>query len=167
MIERLIDFSAHHRFLVLALAVVAALLGWQSATRLPLDALPDIGEKQVIVYSQWNRSPDLVDAQVTYPIVSALLGAPRVKSVRGVSDFGASFVYVTFDDDTDLYWARSRTLEYLAAALPRLPEGVNTELGPDATSLGWIFQYALVDRSGHHSLSDRIRYVTKQVRPGP
>jgi Cu(I)/Ag(I) efflux system membrane protein CusA/SilA len=158
MIDRLIAFSARHRFPVLVLAAAAALMGWEAATRLPLDTLPDIGEKQVIVYSQWNRSPDVVDAQVTFPIVSALLGAPRVKSVRGVSDFGTSLVYVVFDDVTDLYWARSRTLEYLSAVLPRLPEGVSTELGPDATSLGWVFQYILSDSSGRHSLADLRAY---------
>jgi Cu(I)/Ag(I) efflux system membrane protein CusA/SilA len=158
MIERLIDFSAHHRFFVVTLAAAAALVGWQSMMRVPLDALPEMSDKQVIIYCQWDRSPDLIDAQVTYPIVSALLGAPRVKSVRGISDFGASFVYVIFDDDADLYWARSRTLEYLSGVLPRLPEGVRAELGPDATSLGWVFQYVLLDRSGTHSLAELRSY---------
>jgi Cu(I)/Ag(I) efflux system membrane protein CusA/SilA len=158
MIERLIDFSARHRFVVLTLAFAAALLGWRSMMRAPLDALPEMSDRQVLIYSRWDRSPDLIDAQVTYPIVSALLGASRVKSVRGISDFGASFVYVIFEDDTDLYWARARTLEYLTSLLPRLPEGVRTELGPDATSLGWVFQYVLVDRSGTHSLTELRAY---------
>src|SRR5215203_253778 len=114
MIDRLIDASARQRFVILILAAAAGLIGWRSMMRLPLDALPEIGEKQVIIYSQWDRSPDLVDSQVTSPIVSALLGTPRVKSVRGISDYGASFVYVIFEDDVDLYWARSRTLEYLS-----------------------------------------------------
>ncbi len=158
MIDRLIDASVHHRFVILILAVAAALVGWRSMTRLPLDALPEIGDKQVIISSQWDRGPDLIDSQVTYPIVSALLGAPHVKSVRGISDFGSSLVYVIFEDDVDLYWARSRTLEYLSGVLPRLPEGVKSELGPDATSLGWVFQYVLLDRSGTHSLTELRSY---------
>jgi copper/silver efflux system protein len=154
MIERLIAFSAHHRLFVIAVATVAALAGLRSLKRLPLDALPDVGDKQVIVYSQWDRSADLVDSQVTFPIVSALSGAPGVRSVRGISDFGASFVYVIFNDDADLYWARSRTLEYLSPVLSRLPADVTTELGPDASALGWVFQYVLVDRSGTHALAE-------------
>jgi Cu(I)/Ag(I) efflux system membrane protein CusA/SilA len=158
MIDRLIDASVRHRFVILILAAAAALVGWRSMARLPLDALPEVGDKQVIVYSQWNRSPDLVDSQVTYPIVSALLGTPHVKSVRGISDFGASFVYVIFDDETDLYWARSRTIEYLSAVLPRLPEGVKSQLGPDATSLGWVFQYVLSDRTHTRTLAELRAY---------
>src|SRR4051812_1545079 len=137
-----------------------------------LDALPDLGETQVIIMSRWDRSPDLVETQVTYPIVTALLGAPHVKTVRGVSDFGYSYVYVIFEDGTDLYWARSRTLEYLSTVLPRLPEGVKAEIGPDATGLGWGYQYALVDTSGKLSLADLrsyqdwyLRYYLKSV-PG-
>jgi Cu(I)/Ag(I) efflux system membrane protein CusA/SilA len=158
MIDRLIDASARHRFVILILAAAAALVGWRLMLRSPLDALPDIGEKQVIIYSQWDRSPDLVDSQVTSPIVSALLGAPRVKSVRGISDFGTSFVYVIFEEDVDLYWARSRTLEYLSAVVPRLPEGVKSQLGPDASALGWVFQYVLSDSSGTHSLEELRSY---------
>jgi len=108
----------------------------------------------VIVLSRWDRSPDLVETQVTYPIVTAMLGSPHVKTVRGISDFGYSYVYIIFDDDTDLYWARSRTLEYLSSVLAKLPEGVKTELDPDATSLGWVFQYALVDTTGQHTLPE-------------
>src|SRR5262245_680961 len=122
MIERVIEFSARRGLVVICLATAAALIWWRSLQQLPLDALPDAGDKQVIVYSRWDRSPDLVDSQVTFPIVSALSGAPGVKTVRGISDFGASFVYVIFEDQIDLYWARSRTLEYLSAVLPRLPE---------------------------------------------
>ena len=158
MIDRLIDFSARHRFVVVATAAAAAAIGWRSMTRLPLDALPDTGDRQVIIHSTWDRSPDLIDAQVTTPIVSALLGAPRVRSVRGISDYGSSFVYVIFEDDTDLYWARSRTLEALSAVLPRLPDDVKTGLGPDATSLGWVFQYALVDPTGAHDLRELRSY---------
>ena len=115
---------------------------------MPLDAIPDLSDTQVIVYSRWDRSPDVVEDQVTYPIVTAMLGAPKVKAVRGFSDFGYSFVYVIFEDGTDIYWARSRTLEYLSGVLPRCRPDVKTELGPDATGLGWVFQYALVDTLG-------------------
>ena len=121
-----------------------------------LDALPDLSDTQVIVYSRWDRSPDIIEDQVTYPIVSALLGAPHVKAIRGFSDFGFSYVYVIFEDGTDIYWARTRVLEYLSKILSRLPEGVQTELGPDATGVGWVYQYALVDRSGKHS-ADELR----------
>jgi Cu(I)/Ag(I) efflux system membrane protein CusA/SilA len=119
----------------------------------PLDAIPDLSDTQVIVYSRWDRSPDIIEDQVTYPIVTALLGAPKVKSIRGFSDFGFSYVYIIFEDGTDPYWARSRTLEYLSKILPRLPEGVNTELGPDATGVGWVYQYALVDKTGQNDLA--------------
>ena len=172
MIDRIIDFSAANRFLVLFLTAAAALAGWWSMRHVPLDAIPDLSDTQVIVYSRWDRSPDIVEDQLTYPIVTAMLGAPRVKAVRGFSDFGYSYVYVIFEDGTDLYWARSRTLEYLSPVLSRLPQGARTELGPDATSLGWIFQYALVDRSGKHSLAEMrsyqdwyLRYYLKSV-PG-
>lgn len=171
MIPRIIDYSARHPAVILAVAVAASIWGWQSMGRVPLDALPDLGDTQVIVHSRWDRSPDLIEQQVTYPIVTALLGTPRVKSVRGISDFGSSFVYVIFEDGTDIYWARSRTLEYLSPILSRLPAGVQTELGPDATGLGWVFQYALVDRSGTHSTAElrsfqdwTLRYHLRSVR---
>src|SRR6266516_4302916 len=154
MIDRIIEFSAHNRFLVIVLSVAAALGGCWSLYHVPLDAIPDLSDTQVIVYSRWDRSPDVVEAQVTYPIVSALLGAPRVKAVRGYSDFGYSFVYAIFEDNTDIYWARSRTLEYLSGVQAKLPEGVKLELGPDATGLGWIFQYVLKDETGQHDLAD-------------
>jgi Cu(I)/Ag(I) efflux system membrane protein CusA/SilA len=165
MIERLIEFSARHRLVVVTLAVAAAFAGWRSMTRLPLDALPDTGDRQVIVHSTWDRSPDLIDAQITSPIVSALLGAPRVRSVRGISDYGSSFVYVIFDDDTDPYWARSRTLEVLSSVRPRLPEDATTGLGPDASSLGWVFQYALVDPTGAHDLQSLRSYQDWYLEP--
>jgi Cu(I)/Ag(I) efflux system membrane protein CusA/SilA len=154
MIDRIIEFSARNRGLVITITIAAAIAGWWSMLRVPLDALPDLGDTQVIVYSKWDRSPDLVENQVTYPIVRALVGAPKVKAVRGFSDFGSSFVYVVFEDGTDIYWARSRTMEYLSPVLPRLPGGVETELGPDASGLGWIFQYALRDESGRQSLAE-------------
>ena len=115
--------------------------------------MPDLSETQVIIYSRWDRSPDIIEDQVTYPIVTAMTGAPKVKTVRGVSDFGYSYVYVIFEDGTDLYWARSRALEYLSGVQSHLPEGVKAEIGPDATALGWVYQYALVDTSGKHSLA--------------
>ncbi len=172
MINRIIDFSVEHRFVVFLLVAAACIAGWWSMQRLALDAIPDLSDTQVIVYSRWDRSPDIIEDQVTYPIVSAMLGAPKVKAVRGFSDFGYSYVYVIFEEGTDIYWARSRTLEYLSGVLPGLPPGVKTELGPDATGLGWIFQYALVDTSGKHSLADLrsyqdwyLRYYLKSV-PG-
>ncbi len=158
MIERLIEWSARNKFLVLILTAVAMTGGVWAVRHIPLDAIPDLSDTQVIVYSRWDRSPDILEDQVTYPIATALLGAPRIKAVRGFSDFGYSYVYVIFQDGTDLYWARSRVLEYLSKILPRLPEGVRTEIGPDATSVGWVFQYALVDRSGRHDLA-KLRSV--------
>jgi Cu(I)/Ag(I) efflux system membrane protein CusA/SilA len=158
MINRVIDFSVGNKLLVCALIVLACAAGWWAMMTMPVDATPDLSDTQVIIYSHWDRSPDIIEDQVTYPIVTALLGAPRVKTVRGFSDFGSSYVYVIFEDNTDLYWARSRTLEYLSSVLPRLPEGVKAELGPDATGLGWVFQYALVDTSGTHTLDDLRAY---------
>jgi Cu(I)/Ag(I) efflux system membrane protein CusA/SilA len=153
VIERIIEFSARHKYLVV-FATIAALLGAVVCMkRMPLDAIPDLSDTQVIIYSRWDRSPDILEDQVTYPIVTSLLGAPRVKAIRGFSDFGFSYVYVIFQDGTDLYWARSRVLEYLSKIQSRLPEGVKTELGPDATGVGWVYQYALVDRSGRHDLA--------------
>src|SRR5512144_2103349 len=156
MIRRLIEFSARNRVLVLLLAAASVARAIYVLHEIRLDALPDLSDSQVIIYSKWDRSPDIVEDQVTYPIVTALLGAPKVKAVRGYSDFGFSYVYVIFQDGTDLYWARSRVLEYLSKIQSRLPEGVQTELGPDATGVGWVFQYALVDRSGTQSL-DQLR----------
>ncbi len=153
-IEKLIDFSVHNKFLVLIFVVVAIVAAVWSAKNIPLDAIPDLSDTQVIVYSRWDRSPDIIEDQVTYPIVSSLLGVPGIKAIRGFSDFGFSYVYVIFKDGTDLYWARSRVLEYLSKILPRLPEGVQTELGPDATGVGWVFQYALVDETGKHNLQE-------------
>jgi Cu(I)/Ag(I) efflux system membrane protein CusA/SilA len=172
MINRIIDFSADNKIIIVILVTLAAMAGWWSMYRVPLDAIPDLSDTQVIIYSRWDRSPDIIEDQVTYPIVTAMLGAPKVKTVRGFSDFGYSYVYVIFEEGTDIYWARSRTLEYLSGVLQRLPQGVKTELGPDATGLGWIFQYALVDTSGKHSLAEMrsyqdwsLRYYLKSV-PG-
>ena len=172
MIEKIIDLSARNRWMVFLLVGLAAIAGWFALKSIPVDAIPDLSETQVIIYSRWDRSPDIIEDQVTYPIISAMLGAPKVKDIRGFSDFGFSYVYMIFEDGTDPYWARTRTLEYLSKITPQLPEGVRTELGPDATGVGWVFQYALVDRSGKHSLSDLrstqdwfLRYVL-QATPG-
>ena len=154
MVERIIEFSAKNKFVVLILSAVAVAMAIYAMKSVPLDAIPDLSDTQVIIYSRWDRSPDIMEDQVTYPIITALLGAPKVKSVRGFSDFGFSYVYLIFEDGTDIYWARSRTLEYLNKILPRLPEGVRTELGPDATGVGWVYQYALVDKSGKHDLAE-------------
>ncbi|MEK7774003.1 MAG: efflux RND transporter permease subunit, partial [Deltaproteobacteria bacterium] len=154
MIEKIIEWSARNKFIVILFTVFAVIASVYAMKSVPLDAIPDLSDTQVIVYSRWDRSPDIMEDQVTYPIVTALLGAPRVKAVRGFSDFGFSYVYVIFQDGTDIYWARSRTLEYLSKILPQLPEGVRTELGPDATGVGWVYQYALVDRTGQQSLAD-------------
>ena len=156
MIRRVIEASARNKWLVLALAAIAVLLAIRSVRSIPLDAIPDLSDTQVIVYSRWDRSPDLIEDQVTYPIVTALLGAPRVRTIRGLSDFGFSYVYVIFEDGTDLYWARSRVLEYLSKIQNRLPEGVRTEIGPDATGVGWVYEYAVVDDTGNQSI-DQLR----------
>ena len=155
-LQRVIRFSAENRWLVLAGSIITLAFAFWTMRSIPLDALPDLSDTQVIVYSKWDRSPDIVEDQVTYPIVTSLLGAPKVKAVRALSDFGYSYVYVIFEDGTDIYWARSRVLEYLSKITANLPPGVKTELGPDATSVGWVYQYALVDHSGQHS-SDELR----------
>ncbi len=172
MIRSIIRFSASNRLLVLTATAVAVGYGLYTVRHMPVDAIPDLSDTQVIVYSRWDRSPDIMEDQVTYPIVTALLGAPGVKSIRGFSDFGFSYVYVIFKDGTDIYWARSRVLEYLSKIQTQLPPGVRTELGPDATGVGWVFQYALVDESGQHSLADlrtfqdwNLRYRLQSV-PG-
>ena len=172
MISGIIGFSARNRLLVMALTALACAYAVHTLQTIRLDALPDLSDTQVIVYSRWDRSPDIIEDQVTFPIVSGLLGAPRVKAIRGFSDFGYSFVYVIFEDGTDLYWARSRVLEYLNGIQSQLPPEVDTSLGPDATGVGWIFQYALVDREGRHSLDElrsfqdwTLRYALQAV-PG-
>ena len=164
MINKIIEFSAKRKFLVFLLVGAAVLFGWQSMKNTKLDAIPDLSDTQVIVYSKWDRSPDIMEDQVTYPITSALLGMPKVKDVRGFSDFGYSYVYIIFDEGTDIYWARSRTLEYLNSVTPRLPKGVNVELAKDATAVGWIFEYALVDTSAQYSLEQMRTYQDWYLR---
>jgi len=155
MVERIIEFCAKNRFLVFLGVGFGALAAAFSISRIKLDAIPDLSDPQVIVFTEWmGRSPTLVEDQVTYPIVSALVSAPKVTDVRGFSMFGMSFIYVVFEEGTDVYWARSRVLEYMNALKARLPEGVTPTIGPDATGIGWVFQYALVDKSGKRSLAD-------------
>ncbi len=171
MNEKIIEFSARNKNHVALFTLVAVLGGIYCMKRVPLDAIPDLSDTQVIIYSRWDRSPDIIEDQVTYPIVSALLGAPKIKAVRGFSDFGFSYVCLIFEDGTDLYWARSRALEYLSKIQSRLPEGVRTELGPDATGVGWVYQYALVDKTGQHNLAEirsfqdwTLRYWLQSVK---
>ena len=172
-IERTIAVSATNPWLTVLFVAALALWGWYAMVRSPLDAIPDLSDVQVIVFTEWpGQSPDIVEDQVTFPLAAALLSAPRVAFVRGQSMFGMSFLYVIFDDGTDLYWARSRVLEYLDEAQARLPEGVTPTLGPDATGVGWVYQYALVDKSGRldlqelRSLQDwNVRFALESV-PG-
>ncbi len=172
MVRAIIRWSATNRVLVLLATACAVLYGVYTLRHIPVDAIPDLSDTQVIVYSRWDRSPDIIEDQVTYPIVTALLGTPNVKAIRGFSDFGFSYVYVIFKDGTDIYWARSRVLEYLSKVTSTLPPGVKTELGPDATGVGWVFQYALVDDTRRLSSSElrslqdwNIRYRLQSV-PG-
>ena len=155
MIPRLIDWCTANRFLVFAAVALLMVGGLWSIQHVPLDALPDISDVQVIVHTTWaGQPPNLIEDQVTYPIVSSMLAAPQVKAVRAQTMFGDSYVYVVFQDSTDLYWARSRVLEYLQAIQGRLPANAKPILGPDATGAGWVFEYALVDRTHKRSLAD-------------
>ena len=171
-IERLIEASARNRFLVFIATIFAVAAGIYGLIHTPLDAIPDLSDVQVIVYTDWEgRSPDLVEDQVTYPISTQFIAAPKVKFVRGESMFGKSFVYVIFQDGTDIYWARSRVLEYLNSIRGSLPEGVNPVIGPDATGVGWVFEYALVDETGKHNLAElrsiqdwNLRYALGSVK---
>ena len=154
MIARLIEGSARNPILVILCVVLLAAGGLWAGFQVPLDAIPDLSDVQVTIYTEWpGRSPSLIEDQVTYPIVTSLLAGPKVKRVRGVSEYGVSYVYVIFEDRTDLYWARSRVLEYMQKLTGKLPSGVAPTLGPDATGVGWVYQYALVDESGAHDLA--------------
>jgi Cu(I)/Ag(I) efflux system membrane protein CusA/SilA len=171
-IQKWIAFAAHNRTLVIALTAAAVAYSLYTMKNIRLDAIPDLSDTQVIVYTKWDRSPDIMEDQVTYPIITALLGAPKVKAIRGFSDFGFSYVYVIFQDGTDIYWARSRVLEYLQKITGNLPPGIKPELGPDATGVGWVYEYALVDKSGKHNLAElrsfqdwNLRYALQSV-PG-
>ncbi len=165
MIERVISACVRNRVIVLIVAGAMTFWGIWAMLRTPLDAVPDISDVQVIISTEWmGRSPDLIEDQVTYPIVTALVSAPGVRTVRGFTDFGISYVYVIFEDGTDIYWARSRVVEYLQGIRGRLPEGVNPAIGPDATGVGWVFEYALVDRTGAHTLADLRSYQDWHLR---
>jgi len=155
LLAAIIDVSARRPVYTLFIVLCLALWGYRSLLTSPLDAIPDLSDVQVIVLTEWpGRSPDLVEDQITYPLTTSLLAAPRVQFVRGQSFMGLSFVYVIFEDDTDIYWARSRVSELLSTIGHKLPEQARPALGPDATGIGWVYQYALVDRSGQHDLSD-------------
>src|SRR5213592_790700 len=172
LLERVIEASARNKFLIVILTIFAIAGGIWGLYNTPLDAIPDLSDVQVIVYTDWEgRSPDLIEDQITYPISTRFIAAPKVKFVRGESMFGKSFVYVIFQDGTDIYWARSRVIEYLSAVRGMLPEGVNPVIGPDATGVGWIYEYALVDKSGKHNLAElrsiqdwNLRYALESVK---
>jgi Cu(I)/Ag(I) efflux system membrane protein CusA/SilA len=154
MIQSTVRFSIERPAVVAGIAAALCFLGVAAALQLPKDALPEIGETQVIVYSEWDRDPSLLENQVTYPLVTRLMSVPKIKAVRGVSDFGRSFVYAVFEDGTDLYWARNAVQQYLAEVTSELPAGVKTKIGPDATGLGWVFQYVVTDPSGRHDIAE-------------
>jgi Cu(I)/Ag(I) efflux system membrane protein CusA/SilA len=173
MLSKIIEACANNRFLVFTAVLLLTLAGIWSLQHVPLDALPDISDVQVIVHTSWSgEPPDVIEDQVTYPIVTSLLAGPHVKAVRAQTMFGDSYVYVVFEDGTDLYWARSRVIEYLQQISGRLPENVHPSIGPDATGAGWVYEYAIVDKSGKHSLADlrslqdwHLRYALETV-PG-
>ena len=155
MIKRTIEWCARNRFLVFTSVLLLVLAGIWSMGHIPLDALPDISDVQVIIHTNWEgEPPNIIEDQVTYPIVTTLLAAPRVKAVRAQTMFNDSYVFVVFEDGTDIYWARSRVLEYMQQFAGRLPEGVHPVIGPDATGAGWVYEYVLVDHSRRHSLAD-------------
>src|SRR5213082_2277226 len=172
LIERVIAASARNKFLVLIFTIFAVAAGIYGLLHTPLDAIPDLSDVQVIVYTEWEgRSPGLVEDQITYPISTVFIAAPKVKFVRGESMFGKSFVYVIFEDGTDIYWARSRVIEYLNSVRGSLPEGVNPVIGPDATGVGWVYEYALVDDSAKRDLAQlrsiqdwNLRYALASVK---
>src|SRR5246127_454799 len=173
MISRIIEWCEKNRFLVFTGVVLLTVTGVWSLRHIPLDALPDISDVQVIIHTQWaGEPPNVIEDQVTYPIVTALLSAPHVKSVRAQTMFGDSYVFVVFEDGTDLYWARSRVTEYLQQIAGKLPADVHPAIGPDATGAGWVYEYAIVDRTHTRSLADlrslqdwRLRYALETV-PG-
>src|SRR5467141_3609337 len=172
LLERIIDARGRNLFLVFILVIFGVAGGLWALNKTPLDAIPDLSDVQVIVYTDWEgRSPDLVEDQITYPISTRFIAAPKVKFVRGESMFGKSFVYVIFEDGTDIYSARSRVIEYLSSVKGMLPEGVNPVIGPDATGVGWVFEYALVDKTGKHNLAElrsfqdwHLRYALESVK---
>src|SRR5712691_7204236 len=155
MIEKIIEYSARNKFIVFTFVAFGLVWGIWALYHTPLDAIPDLSDVQVIIFTEWmGRSPDIMEDQITYPIITKLVAAPKVKAVRGQSMFGMSFIYVIFEDGTDIYWARSRVLEYLNSVSGKLPPGVRPVIGPDATGVGWVFEYALVDETGNHTLAE-------------
>jgi Cu(I)/Ag(I) efflux system membrane protein CusA/SilA len=173
MIASVIEFSARNTLMIVLLIVGIVGGGAWAIFNTPLDAIPDLSDVQVIISTEWeDRSPNIIEDQVTYPIVTQLLSAPKVKAVRATSFYGSSLVYVIFEDGTDLYWARSRVLEYLSGMAGKLPQGVAPQLGPDATGVGWALEYALIDKTGKRSLADlrslqdwQVQYQIRSV-PG-
>src|SRR5437879_3938260 len=171
-LERVIEESSRNAFLIVVLTIFGIAGGIWALYNTPLDAIPDLSDAQVIITTDWEgRSPDLVEDQITYPISTRFIAAPKVKFVRAESMFGKSFVYVIFEDGTDIYWARSRVIEYLSAVRGTLPEGVNPVIGPDATGVGWVYEYALVDKTGKHNLAElrsfqdwNLRYALESVK---
>src|SRR5712672_3547452 len=172
LVERVLGASARNKFLVVTFTLFAVTAAVYGPLHLSLDAIPDLSDVQVIIYTDWEgRSPDLVEDQITYPISTRFIAAPKVKFVRGESMFGKSFVYVIFEDGTDIYWARSRVIEYLNSVRGSLPDGVNPVIGPDATGVGWVYEYALVDETGKHNLAElrsfqdwNLRYALSSVK---
>src|ERR1051325_7388183 len=155
MISRVIEWCARNRFLVFAGTVLLVIAGIWSLGHVQLDALPDISDVQVVIHTEWaGEPPNIIEDQVTYPLVTTFLAAPNVKAVRAQTMFGDSYVYVIFEDGTDLYWARSRVSEYLQQISGRLPETVHPVIGPDATGAGWVYEYVVIDRSHRQSLAD-------------
>ncbi|MCA9769556.1 MAG: efflux RND transporter permease subunit, partial [Gemmatimonadetes bacterium] len=166
MLGRIIDLSIRHRFTVLVTVALLSVAGAVAMWRTPVDAIPDLSDVQVIVMTEWpGQAPELVEDQVTYPLSTEMLKVPRARVVRGMSQFGLSAVFVVFEDGTDLYWARSRVLEYLQAATSRLPDGARTMLGPDATGVGWVMQYILADTTGTRSLAELRSLQDFTVKP--
>ena len=165
MLKRVIEWSVENKFLVLLFTAFVVAGGVVAMRHTPLEALPDLSDVQVIVQTDYpGQAPQIVEDQVTYPVASEMLKVPGAKTVRGYSFFGLSFVYVIFDDGTDLYWARSRVMEYLSAIRGKLPEAASTALGPDATGLGWVYQYVLEDTTGTRSLADLRSYQDWYLR---
>ncbi|MCP4686890.1 MAG: efflux RND transporter permease subunit, partial [Desulfobacterales bacterium] len=153
MIEKIIEWSIHNRLLVILGALFVILGGAAAMLSMPVDAIPDLSDVQVIIYTEYpGQAPEVVEDQVTYPLTTAMLSAPHARVVRGYSFFGISFIYIIFEDGTDLYWARSRVLEHLNSAAGRLPRGVTPSLGPDATGVGWVYEYVIKDTTGEYDL---------------
>src|SRR6266404_3448123 len=166
MLERIIEWSVSHKWIVLAITVVVTLAGAWAMFKTPVDAIPDLSDAQVIVMTEWpGQAPQTVEDQVTYPMETEMLKVPKTKFVRGMSQFGLSAVYVVFEDGTDIYWARSRVLEYLNSVRGKLPTGANTTLGPDATGVGWVMQYILADTSGRLNLAQLRGIQDWTVKP--